>query len=171
MQRRFIFIVISVLNSVTLQAQDILVPAHEETINFIEQSISDLKKMDPAGEIPVDLREHYNWFQTDMANCEHQKYFESFLQDITDNYKKIGKFAKVKLMTDREGAIIKFQTIFEKLKMVPPRQADNPTNKCEVQLAPGQYFIWSERSGKATSDIKRRVYIHLDTPTVTITEN
>lgn len=154
-----------------LIAQDTLIPTHQQTIDFIEQSIIDLKSMDPAGDIPSNLKENYNWFQTDMATCEKQEYFEGFLQNITDNYKQYGKFATVKFTTATDGAVIKFQTVFEKIKKVTPRQADNPTNTCVVQLAPGQYYVWSERKGKITSDIKRRIYIKLNTPTVTITEN
>ena len=153
-----------------IQAQPNNVPSHEENISFIEESIQDLKRLDPAGDVPTDLKEHYTWFQSDMKTCEKQKYFPEFLQQITDSYKDQGKFAQVALATEEEGAIIKFQTIYEQLRKNKPRQADNPTNNCKVKLAPGQYYIWSERKGTPTSDLKRRVYIRLDTSLVTISE-
>ncbi len=169
MKKNILIIAIGIFFNQYASAQSIE-PSHEETISFIEESIAELKKSDPAGEVPADLKEHYGWFQNDMETCEKQKYFEKFMQDITDNYKKQGKFAVVKLATNEEGAIIKFQTIFEKVRNNLPRQADNPTNNCTVKLAPGQYYIWSERKGKPTSDLKRRVYIKLDSSLVTLTE-
>ena len=170
MKKNILIIAIGIFFVQNANAQTTLEPTHEETINFIEQSIADLKYADPAGEVPADLKEHYGWYQNDMETCEKQKYFEEFMQEITDNYKKNGKFASVKLATKEEGAIIKFQTIFEKVRKNDPRQADNPTNNCNVKLAPGQYYIWSERKGKPTSDLKRRVYIKLDSALITITE-
>ena len=50
------------------------------TISEMRMAIDELKKSDPAGEVPADLKEHYGWYQNDMKDCEHQKYFEKFLQ-------------------------------------------------------------------------------------------
>ena len=99
MKKNILIIAIGIFFIRYAPAQSTLEPTHEETISFIEQSISELKKSDPAGEVPTDLKEHYGWYQNDMATCEKQKYFEEFMQGITDNYKKQGKFAVVKLAT------------------------------------------------------------------------
>jgi hypothetical protein len=168
--KRKILLTAVLLFSIHIYGQETNIPTHDETINFIEHSIRDFKKADPAGEIPVDLKQFYGWFQNDMATCEKQNYFELFLQKITDNYKKLQTFANLKFITNTSGAIIKFQTVLEKTVNIPPRQADNPTNNCQVKLAPGQYYIWAEREGKITSDSLRKVYIKLDTSAITINE-
>src|ERR1051326_5790344 len=121
MKKSILILAIGIFSVQYSNSQTKLEPTHEETINFIEQSIDDLKKFDPAGEVPADLKEHYGWYQNDMKNCENQKYFEEFLQEITDNYKKNGKFAVVKLATKDDGAIVKFQTVFERVRKNDPR--------------------------------------------------
>jgi hypothetical protein len=67
------------------------------------------------------------------------------------------------------GATVKYQTIGERDRRQPPITANGLTS-LHQELPIGIYFIWSERSGKTTSDKEARFVIVKKSETVVLPE-
>ncbi|MDZ4824182.1 MAG: hypothetical protein SH856_12040 [Flavobacteriales bacterium] len=130
-----------------------------QRISFIDTSIRELRKRDPGGEIPASLRQYNRWYEQEMSLCETREYYPDFTQAITDLAIAEGLIADLEVSTPRDSAIVKYQTIWERVNGNQPNEADRPTNQCTINLPWGYYYVWSERSGVPTSAKDRKVYI------------
>jgi hypothetical protein len=132
----------------------------QEGIPFIDESVKILMKLDDSGEIPTELKQFYGWYQRDMATCEKESYYPEFTERITRLSLEKGVFFTVTFATDKEGAKVKYQTVFDRVNKRPPLEANNPTNRCVNKLPMGYYYVWCERDGKPTSDTEKKIYVY-----------
>ncbi len=144
--------------------------AQQVGIPFIDSSIVFFRGKDDSGEIPLALQDYYNWYLQDMNTCETKKYYSEFTQKITDLYAYYGHTVLIQVKTDKSGAKVKYQTIFEREAKKQPNEFTNPTNNSSMKLPPGYYFIWCERDGKPSSDKEKRVTVDGNT-VVTLLED
>jgi hypothetical protein len=68
------------------------------------------------------------------------------------------------------GAIVRYQTATQRYYGVEPRSSKSPT-ECIESLNIDEYYIWTERSNRVTSDKDRKVYIANTEEKVTLIED
>jgi hypothetical protein len=135
------------------------VTGQDSTIDFIESSLKQIRKKTNSGDVPSSLKQGYGWFKKDMKDCRNQPYFNEFTQRITNESIDNGIFCKVEIITDKPGARVKYQTVFNRIEKVSPMECNNPTNNCINQWPLGYYYVWTERNNKPTSDTTKRLFI------------
>jgi hypothetical protein len=82
-----------------------------------------------------------------------------FTQTLTEKSIQKGIYFPITIRTPKDSAIIRYQTIWERANGKTENQASQLTNNCKENLPLGYYFMWSERNGKPTSNMGRRVYV------------
>lgn len=100
---------------------------------------------------------------------------ETELADITDTIYAAAKKRRIESMVTiitfpETGAIIRYQTYGQRCRGQEPMTA-NGLSACDERLAIGWYYIWSERSGKPTSNQNHRRVILRRRETVVISED
>jgi hypothetical protein len=78
--------------------------------------------------------------------------------------------ATVKFITDSAGAVVKYQTPYDRAALKTPRTANGVTNSSSSKMEFCQYYIWTERKGKKTTSMNtlydvledKELFIHED---------
>ncbi len=132
---------------------------NDASIEFIESSIKQIRNNSSSGEVPASLKQFYGWYKKDMKDCKNQPYFTEFTQRITNESVNKGIYCTIEIITSNPGAKVKYETVYNRLKKMPPVECNNPTNNCINQWPLGYYYVWTERNNKATSDKNKQVWI------------
>jgi hypothetical protein len=112
-------------------------------------------------------------FSSSMQPSENSAYSKvtDQVQSVTNYAESAGVRSTVHVRTTNPGALAHFQTLGQRLRAEPGITAGQTTNDGEQSLPIGMYFVWTERSGRVTSDVNRQVMITEEKVPIDIAEN
>jgi len=143
------------------------------------------EKLENENNLSKKLEQEYKQRRIEVMNekRELEKYMTAWQEDrsegrltlmagaITKIARKYNITANVRWKTTpKPGALIYYQSIYQRDKGAEPSSLNNPSETTE-EIGIGYYYIWSVRNSKPTSDRNRRIWITEKTPQVTIVEN
>ncbi|MBV9963755.1 MAG: hypothetical protein JO072_16050 [Parafilimonas sp.] len=146
----------------------------DSTKLFIENSIKLLSKGKKLARKPAILSKDSVlnfWYRcNEEFACDSSVAENVVFKRITELSKQEDVSFNVNILTKKDGAIIKYQAVYDRDNNGEIIEAKNPTNNCIEQIYLGVYYIWSERNNVATSDKNRKVFIN-NKNSITINES
>jgi len=132
-----------------------------EKFNWLEDNKSE-KVPAVLEDVSKDFQNNYLYWKRSTGSSQDKMYSEQLTQQIYELSLVKDVKAAIEFRTAKDSAVVMFQTIWSRSNDHGPSQAGNITNKCYESLPFGYYYIWTQRRGQPTSDIKRRFFIDSD---------